>query len=152
MHFILRLPEYADFSLATLKVTSSCTCRELDEAGFAIETLTKEHQWVNCESARWICHLIQRAQPQRRCCIGMQQRRRMAIVSTSQIQNVVIRIVTGLWGDPLIVARTGLKLSNGVVAAGPPFLKTSSVQVFTTHPGTLLIDRTKYVSGVPREY
>ena len=65
---------------------------------------------------------------------------------------MVIRIVTGLWGDPLIVARTVLKLSNSVAAARPPFLKTSSVQVFKTRPGTLLIDMTKYASGVPGEY
>jgi hypothetical protein len=35
--------------------------------------------------------------------------------------NRAIRIVTCLWGDPLIVARTVLKLSNGVAAARPPF-------------------------------
>lgn len=85
-----QLLEYADFSLATLNTASSCTCRGFAEAGFAIQTLAKEHERVNAESARWIGHLIQRAQPQRRCCIGMQQRRRMAIVSTSQIQIVLI--------------------------------------------------------------
>ena len=50
------------------------------ETGFAIQTGTKEHQWVNSESARWICDIIRRAQPQR---IGMQQHHRMASVSTS---------------------------------------------------------------------
>ena len=85
---LTELPEYADFSLAALTTACSCTCRECDEAGFA--TLAKEHERVNAESARWICHIIQRAQPKRRWCIGMQQRRRMAIVSTSKIQIVLI--------------------------------------------------------------
>ena len=87
---LTELPEYADFSLAALTTACSCTCRECDEAGFAIQTLAKEHEQVNADSARWIGHLIQRAQPQRRCCILMQQHRRMAIVSASQIQIVLI--------------------------------------------------------------
>jgi hypothetical protein len=63
--------------------------RRITREGFVIVAQTKEHERVNAESARWIGHLIQRAQPQRRRCIGMQQRRRMAIVSTSwQIQIV----------------------------------------------------------------
>ena len=87
---LTELPKYANFSLAALTTACSCTCRESDEAGFAIQTLAKEHRWVNGESSHWIGHLIQRAQPQRRCCIRMQQRRCMAIVSTSQIQIVLI--------------------------------------------------------------
>ena len=65
--------EYADFSLATLNTPSSCTCRGFAEAGFAIQTLAKKHTRVNAESARWIGHLIQRAQTHRHHCIGMQQ-------------------------------------------------------------------------------
>ena len=71
--------EYPDFSLATLNTASSCTCQGFTVAEIVIMTLTQEHWWVNAESARWIGHLIQRAQPQRRCCIGMQQRCRMGM-------------------------------------------------------------------------
>ena len=57
--------------------------------------------------------------------------------------------MTGLYGDPLIVARTAfLKLSNGVAAADR-FLKPATRKLKNTRPDTLLIDRTKYASGVP---
>ena len=104
MHFIPQFPEYADFSLATLNMASSCTCREFAVAEFVNQTLTKEHWWVNAESARWIGHLIQQAQPQCCCCIGMQQRRRMAMamcqleLQRREIQIVVIRICHGSLG------------------------------------------------------
>ena len=65
--------------------------------------------------------------------------------------NRAIRIVTSLWGDPLILARTVLKLSNGVAAARPPFKKPAAYKFLKHDPGTLLIDRTKYASGVPGE-
>ena len=64
---------------------------------------------------------------------------------------MLIRIVTCIWGDPLIVARTVLKLSNGVAAARPPFFKPAACKFLKHDPGTLLIDWTKYASGVPGE-
>ena len=54
-------------------------------------------------------------------------------------------------GDPFIVAGTVLKLSNGVATARPPFKKPAACKLFKHDPGTLLIDRTKYASGVPGE-
>jgi hypothetical protein len=97
--------------------------RRITREGFVIAAQTKEHERVNGKSARWIGHLIQQAQPQRRCCscIGMQQRRRMAIVNVADSNCADLNCDGPLDCDPLIVARTVLKLSNGVAAARPPF-------------------------------
>ena len=80
MNFMPHFLERADFSVAGLNTACSCTCRGFVVAEIVNMTLTQEHWWVNAESARWIGHLIQQAQPQPHRCIGMQQRRCMAIV------------------------------------------------------------------------
>ena len=54
-----------------------------------------------------------------------------------------------LEGDPLILARTKcFKTVQRRCGSWSINLKTSSVQVLKIRPGTLLIDRTKYASGV----
>ena len=80
-------------------------------------TLTQEHWWVNAESARWIGH--SKSNPTSTATATLLHRNAATLPHGHVTCD--LNCDGSLEGDPLIVARTVLKLSNGVATARPPF-------------------------------
>ena len=90
------------------------------------------------KSARWIGHLIQRAQPQLLLHWNAATSPHGHCVNVADSNRADLNCDGSLEGDPFFVARTVLKLSNGVAAARPPFKKTAACKVFKHDPARYL--------------